>query len=318
MARLLGRAVSHANRDNRSSALFSAPMPLAFVYLSSLTTVWNNWSSRFVKGQHRLRKMPIVPVLDLKMNNGICESFRRLSPGGVAHVFWSVCVHADDRFHADENIPALCGRTPWQLQRQAIHLYGPVPSNSLCTIVVVPRKFTGHRSLSASTKQEALSYGHPRQGCTKHLFFRHPSQGKSQMPQALFPYGRQVYRDRVRSDHSADRFQVGRRLSRQAATCEILRRRDRQTSGVPQQQFSSAPSPLLGSTKSDGKWNCSSSGSSRICVSSTFTGLCRMPDPDLDHRFCLSDRRHHQKTAESPGKSLYMRHYQHSDACRCV
>jgi len=49
----------------------------------------------------------------------------------------------------------------WQLQRQARHLYGPIPDNGLRT-TGVSRESTGYRSLPSSAEQQALSHRHPR------------------------------------------------------------------------------------------------------------------------------------------------------------
>ena len=106
-------------------------------------------------------------VLDLKTHSGICKPSRRLSQGRSAHVFRPACVHPGHGLHAIENLSALRGAVPRQLQRQAFHLSGPVPHYGFRS-TDVSREPEGHRGLPSGTEQQTLSHGHPQQGFPQH------------------------------------------------------------------------------------------------------------------------------------------------------
>jgi len=108
-----------------------------------------------------------MPVLDLKTHSGICKSSRRFSQGRSAYVFRPACVYPSHGLHAIENLSALRGEIPGQLQREAVHLHGSVPHHGFCT-TGLSREPAGHRGLPPGAKQQTLSHGHPQQGFPQH------------------------------------------------------------------------------------------------------------------------------------------------------
>jgi len=65
-----------------------------------------------------------MSILDLKTRSGICKPSQRLFQGRNAHVFRSACVYPNHGLHAVENLSALRGEIPRQLQREEFHLQG--------------------------------------------------------------------------------------------------------------------------------------------------------------------------------------------------
>jgi len=61
-------------------------------------------------------------VLDLKMQSGMSKPSRRIFQGRNAHVYWPACIYPSHGLHAVENLSALRGEVPRQLQRQKFHL----------------------------------------------------------------------------------------------------------------------------------------------------------------------------------------------------
>ena len=162
------------------------------------------------------------------------------------------------------------------------------------------RRFLHHGSRLHGLLQTLRCYSSLR-------FLRDPSQVQSQEPQALFPSSGQIHRGCVRPIHPTDRSQVSRGLSRQTPPGEILRRRDRQNLGVSDQQLSSARHyhrPALQTTMAGGAILQMDQ------TTPTHQELFRHfgergEDSNLDCYFRLSDCGDHQKTVESPGKSLH-------------
>lgn len=137
-------------------------------------------------------------------------------------------------------------------------------------------------------------------------FLRCPGQVKSEVPQNLFSSGGQIYWDGLRSIHSTDRSEVGRGLSRQNPSREILRRRDPQNPGVSDQQLSAARhyhSQTLQTTLVGGTLLQVDQTESAHQEFLRHLGE-RGEDPNLDCRFRLSDRSDHQKKLNIQ-KSLY-------------
>ncbi len=107
-------------------------------------------------------------VLDLKMHSGICKPSQRIFPGRSAHVYRPACIYPSHGLHAVENLSALRGQVPRQLQCQELHLPGPVPHYGFRTTDLSGEP-AGHRSLPPGPEQQTLSHGHPQQGFPQHL-----------------------------------------------------------------------------------------------------------------------------------------------------
>src|SRR3989339_64718 len=145
-------------------------------------------------------------------------------------------------------------------------------------------------------------YGHP--GLS---ILRYTGQVESEVPQALLPSGGQIHRCYLRSNHSADHSQVGRGLSRQAPPSEILRCRDRQNLGISDQQLSAAGchhcTALQTAMADRALLQVDQAEPAHQELLRHFGERCE--DPNLDRRFCISDRGDYQKTFEYSGKSLH-------------
>ena len=66
-------------------------------------------------------------VFDLKTHSGICKPSRRIFQGRSAHVYRTACIYSSHGLHAIENLSAVRGEVPRQLQHQELHLSGSVP-----------------------------------------------------------------------------------------------------------------------------------------------------------------------------------------------
>lgn len=132
-------------------------------------------------------------------------------------------------------------------------------------------------------------------------------RAKSQVSEGLFPYGGQDDWPDLRSIRDAHRFLSSQRLSGQAAQGEVSRCRNRQNTGISDQQLHSAsndhyrvvPMPLAGRTV----LQMDQAKPANQDLLRNFGK--RSQSPNLDCRFDLRTRCHHEEAAQSRDQSLH-------------